>query len=82
MAKEDGEKTTFKVGQGLCQWRAMPMGLTSSPATFQQMMELVLQGSTLARLHGVPGTGCGQPGAGHALQQACSHKGAEAMVHF
>lgn len=44
VAKEDREKTAFTTGRGLYQWRAMPMGLTNSPATFQRMMELVLRG--------------------------------------
>ena len=44
MAEEDREKTAFTTGRGLYQWRAMPMGLTNSPATFQRMMELILRG--------------------------------------
>ncbi len=44
MAEVDCEKTTFTTGRGLYQWRAMPMGLTNSPATFHYMMELVLRG--------------------------------------
>ena len=44
VAEEDREKTAFTTGRGLYQWRAMPMGLTNSPATFQRMMELILRG--------------------------------------
>lgn len=44
VAEGDREKTAFTTGQGLYQLRAMPMGLTNSPATFQRMMELVLRG--------------------------------------
>ncbi|CAL9702845.1 unnamed protein product [Knipowitschia caucasica] len=44
VAEEDREKTTFTTGRGIYQWRAMPMGLSNSPATFQRMMELVLRG--------------------------------------
>ena len=44
MAEEDREKTAFTTGRGLYQWRAMPMGLTNAPATFQRMMELILRG--------------------------------------
>lgn len=44
VAEEDREKTAFTTGRGLYQWRAMRMGLTNSPATFQCMMELVLRG--------------------------------------
>lgn len=44
VAEQDREKTAFTTGQGLYQWRSMPMGLSNSPATFQRMMELVLRG--------------------------------------
>ncbi|XP_073323456.1 uncharacterized protein [Pagrus major] len=44
VAQEDREKTAFTTGQGLYQFRSMPMGLTNAPATFQQVMELVLKG--------------------------------------
>ena len=44
MAEEDREKTAFTTGRGLYQWRAMPMGLTNSPAMFQRMMVLILRG--------------------------------------
>lgn len=44
VAEGDREKTAFTTGQGLYQWRLMPMGLTNSPATFQRMMELLLRG--------------------------------------
>lgn len=44
VAEEDQEKMVFTTGRGLYQWRAMPMGLTNSPATFQRRMEIILRG--------------------------------------
>ncbi|KAL0199237.1 hypothetical protein M9458_007777, partial [Cirrhinus mrigala] len=46
VVEEDIEKTAFTTGQGLYQWRSMPMGLSDAPATFQRLMELVLRGLT------------------------------------
>jgi len=40
---EDKEKTAFSVGNGLWQFRVMPFGLCNAPATFERVMEQVLQ---------------------------------------
>ncbi|XP_018371543.1 PREDICTED: RNA-directed DNA polymerase homolog [Trachymyrmex cornetzi] len=40
---EDKEKTAFSVGNGLWQFKVMPFGLCNAPATFEQVMEQILQ---------------------------------------
>lgn len=44
MAAGDKEKTAFSVGTGLYEFNVMPFGLTNAPATFQRLMDVVLQG--------------------------------------
>ncbi|MCP4490712.1 MAG: hypothetical protein GY820_25880, partial [Gammaproteobacteria bacterium] len=44
VAPEHRHKTAFTTGFGLFQYRFMPFGLTNSPATFQRLMENVLNG--------------------------------------
>jgi len=40
---EDREKTAFSIGKGLWQFTVMPFGLCNAPATFERLMEEVLQ---------------------------------------
>ena len=44
MDPNDREKTSFSTGDGLYQWKVMPMGLKNSSATFQRLMELAFRG--------------------------------------
>lgn len=44
VAEADRDKTAFCTSEGLFQFRVMPFGLCNAPASFQQLMDLVLSG--------------------------------------
>jgi len=44
VSPEAQNKAAFITRDGLCKWKVLPFGLTSAPATFQQLMEQVLSG--------------------------------------
>ena len=44
MDKDAQERSAFITRTGLWKWKMLPFGLTSAPATFQRLMERVLQG--------------------------------------
>jgi hypothetical protein len=43
MTEGEEYKTTFKTHHGHCQFRVMPFGLTNAPATFQCIMNDILE---------------------------------------
>jgi hypothetical protein len=43
---DDKEKTAFSTGEGLWQFTVMPFALCNAPATYERLMETVLQGLT------------------------------------
>lgn len=49
LEKSSREKTAFSDGQGLYQFRVMPQGACGSPATFQNLMNVVLKGVSSKR---------------------------------
>ena len=48
VAKEDRPKTAFATPYGLFQFNVMPFGLQGAPATFQRLMDRVIQGLDFA----------------------------------
>ncbi len=45
VAEADRPKTAFTTLRGLFQFQMMPFGLSGAPATFQRMMDNLLQGT-------------------------------------
>ena len=48
LAEEDREKSAFSAGVGLWQFTIMPFGLCNAPATFERLMDRVLNGVELS----------------------------------
>lgn len=48
VSEEDQHKTSFTTPYGLFQFKVMPFGLQGAPATFQRMMDIVLDGLDFA----------------------------------
>ena len=44
MDPASSDKAAFVTASGLCEWTVMPFGLTSSPSTFERLMEFILAG--------------------------------------
>jgi len=49
MAEEDRAKTAFSTKEGHWEYKRLPFGLKTAPATFQRMMNMVLSGLTGSR---------------------------------
>ena len=47
MNDESRDTTTFVTREGTFRFRVMPLGLTGAPATFQRLMDLVMNGLNL-----------------------------------